>query len=148
MKRTLFLVFSLALCLSLWAQQAKPIKVACIGNSITYGAGIGNRFQDSYPGILAQWLGGSITEMRGWRDMIKDDLRQRFPQTEFTFIDAGIPSTGTTPHAFRFENDVLAHGTPDLLFVEGAVTRHSLRLRTAKGERTDCIIRNFVVNGN
>lgn len=39
--------------------------------------------------------------------MIQEDLKQRFPDTEFTFIDAGIPSTGSTPHAFRFENDVL-----------------------------------------
>ena len=67
------------------------------------------------------FLGGSITEMRGWRDMIKEDLTQRFPETEFNFIDAGIASLGSTPHAFRFENDVLAHGTPDLLFVEAAV---------------------------
>lgn len=35
--------------------------------------------------------------------MIQEDLKQRFPETEFTFIDAGIPSTGSTPHAFRFE---------------------------------------------
>lgn len=35
--------------------------------------------------------------------MIQEDLKQRFPETEFMFIDAGIPSTGSTPHAFRFE---------------------------------------------
>ena len=63
----------------------------------------------------------SITEMRGWRNMIQEDLKQRFPETEFMFIDAGIPSTGSTPHAFRFENDVLQKGMPDLLFVEAAV---------------------------
>ena len=67
------------------------------------------------------FLGGSITEMRGWRDMVQEDLKQRFPDTEFTFIDAGISSTGTTPHSFRFENDVLQKAMPDLLFVEAAV---------------------------
>ena len=67
------------------------------------------------------FLGGSITEMEGWKDMLKDDLKQRFPDTEFTFIDAGISSLGSTPHAFRFEEDVLSHGIPDLLFVEAAV---------------------------
>lgn len=67
------------------------------------------------------FLGGSITEMKGWRNMIQEDLKQRFPNTNFTFIDAGIGSTGSTPHAFRFEKDVLAKGTPDLLFVEAAV---------------------------
>lgn len=72
------------------------------------------------------FLGGSITEMRGWRDMIKEDLQQRFPDTQFTFIEAGLPSAGSTPHAFRFENDVLSSGmTPDLMFVEAAVNDHT-----------------------
>lgn len=33
------------------------IRVACIGNSITYGAGIKNRSRDSYPAVLARMLG-------------------------------------------------------------------------------------------
>ena len=78
------------------------------------------RFIKEKQGCVA-FLGGSITEMKGWRDMIKEDLQQRFPYTHFTFIDAGISSTGSTPHAFRFEKDVLSKGTPDLLFVEAAV---------------------------
>jgi hypothetical protein len=53
--------------------------------------------------------------------MIKQSLKQRFPYTDFTFIDAGIPSTGSTPHAFRMQHDVLSQGTPDLMFVEAAV---------------------------
>ena len=78
------------------------------------------KFAEEKKGCVA-FLGGSITEMRGWRNMIQEDLKQRFPETEFMFIDAGIPSTGSTPHAFRFENDVLQKGMPDLLFVEAAV---------------------------
>ncbi len=78
------------------------------------------KFEKEHRGCVA-FLGGSITEMRGWRNMIKDDLKQRFPDTEFTFIDAGISSTGTTPHAFRLEHDVLEKGIPDLMFVEAAV---------------------------
>jgi len=67
------------------------------------------------------FLGGSITEMTGWRDMVKEGLARRFPDTSFSFIEAGISSLGSTPHAFRFEQDVLAKGTPDLLFVEASV---------------------------
>lgn len=78
------------------------------------------RFAKEKKGCVA-FLGGSITEMRGWRDMIQEDLKQRFPETEFTFIDAGIGSTGTTPHAFRLDNDVLQKCIPDLLFFEAAV---------------------------
>jgi len=71
------------------------------------------------------FLGGSITEMTGWRQMVQEDLRTRFPHTDFTFIDAGIASLGSTPHAFRFQQDVLALGTPDLLFLEASVNDHT-----------------------
>lgn len=65
-----------------------------------------HKFTYEKKGCVA-FLGGSITEMEGWRNMIQEDLRKRFPDTKFQFIDAGIGSTGSTPHAFRFENDVL-----------------------------------------
>lgn len=50
---TLVCVFGL----TLQAQEKEPVRVACIGNSITYGSGIANGFQNSYPGILQQLLG-------------------------------------------------------------------------------------------
>lgn len=68
------------------------------------------------------FLGGSITTMNnGWREATTDYLRARFPETEFEFIDAGIPSTGSTPGAFRLLRDVFAKGNVDLLFEEAAV---------------------------
>lgn len=67
------------------------------------------------------FLGGSITEMDGWRNMVEQQLRQRFPYTEFEWIEAGIGSTGTTPGAFRLQHDILLKGKMDLLFVEAAV---------------------------
>ncbi len=79
-----------------------------------------HRFYEEKKGVVA-FLGGSITEMNGWRNMIEEDLKQRFPETEFTFIEAGIASTGSTPHAFRFEKDILQQGTPDLMFFEAVV---------------------------
>lgn len=39
------------------ASAKLPIKVACVGNSITYGLGIENRERDSYPAQLQQMLG-------------------------------------------------------------------------------------------
>lgn len=78
------------------------------------------KFTKKGKGTVA-FLGGSITEMTGWRNMIQEDLKQRFPHTDFKFIDAGIASTGSTPHAFRMQNDVLGQGIPDLMFVEAAV---------------------------
>jgi lysophospholipase L1-like esterase len=67
------------------------------------------------------FLGGSITFNPGWRDSICGYLEKRFPETEFEFIAAGIPSMGTTPGAFRLERDVLSKGKIDLLFEEAAV---------------------------
>lgn len=67
------------------------------------------------------FLGGSITYNGGWRDSICSYLQKRFPETQFEFIAAGIPSFGSTPGAFRFERDVLKSGKVDLLFEEAAV---------------------------
>lgn len=67
------------------------------------------------------FLGGSITEMDGWRNMVEKQLQQRFPYTRFEWVEAGIGSTGTTPGAFRLQHDILSKGKIDLLFVEAAV---------------------------
>ncbi len=78
------------------------------------------KFEKEKTGRVA-FLGGSITTNPGWRDMVCEYLQQRFPETKFEFINAGIPSTGSTPGAMRFSRDVLSKGTIDLLFEEAAV---------------------------
>ncbi|RPE12175.1 SGNH/GDSL hydrolase family protein [Chitinophaga lutea] len=78
------------------------------------------KFRQTKTGTVA-FLGGSITYNKGWRNKVSQYLEESFPGTTFTFIAAGIPSLGSTPHAFRFHRDVLGKGTPDLLFVEAAV---------------------------
>ncbi|MES2279281.1 MAG: GDSL-type esterase/lipase family protein [Bacteroidota bacterium] len=67
------------------------------------------------------FFGGSITNMVGWRDMVCKYLSITYPGTHFTFINAGIPSLGSLPHAFRLDKDVLSKGRIDLLFIESAV---------------------------
>jgi sialidase-1 len=86
------------------------------------------------------FLGGSITFNRGWRDEVMGYLQQRFPNTRFDFIGAGISSVGSNGHAFRLERDVLARGPVDLVFVEAAVNDGSnipdqpqLMLRSMEG---------------
>lgn len=54
MKQLLLIV---SLCLCLLDGYAQKIKVACVGNSITYGAYIENREQNSYPAQLQVYLG-------------------------------------------------------------------------------------------
>ncbi len=67
------------------------------------------------------FLGGSITQNPGWRDATMRYLEERFPQTTFDFVSAGLASTGSTPGAFRLSRDVLSRGPVDLLFEEAAV---------------------------
>lgn len=65
MKRDRFLFMLFVICsFSLLAQKgltknsfSQKIKVACVGNSITYGAGIVNREKNSYPAQLQVYLG-------------------------------------------------------------------------------------------
>ncbi len=78
------------------------------------------QFEHNKTGRVA-FLGGSITFNCGWRDSLMVYFKNRFPKTEFDFIQAGIPSMGTTPSAFRLDRDVLSKGKIDLLFLEAAV---------------------------
>lgn len=63
MKYLSLLIIWIVLSTSVFAQPvdpskySTPIKVACIGNSITYGSGIPDRPRDSYPSQLARMLG-------------------------------------------------------------------------------------------
>lgn len=58
MKSAAKAVAFIALALSLtFSAGAKALKVACVGNSITYGYGLEHRDRDSYPSQLQQLLG-------------------------------------------------------------------------------------------
>ncbi len=78
------------------------------------------RFERQGKGHVA-FMGGSITEMNGYRPMVMANLKKRFPRTKFSFTDAGIASTCSTTGAFRLQRDVLSKGPVDLFFVEFAV---------------------------
>jgi lysophospholipase L1-like esterase len=92
------------------------------------------RFQTGKRGHVV-FMGGSITEMDGYRPMVCEMLRKRFPETEFTFTNAGIASTCSTTGAFRLQDDVLARGPVDLLLVEFAVNDD----QDAHHTRTECL---------
>jgi sialidase-1 len=84
------------------------------------------------------FLGGSITAGGAWRQHTCDYLTRKFPDTKFEFINAGIGSLGSVPHAFRLERDVLSKGHVDLLFVEAAVNDSS-----NIGDQPDQILRGM-----
>ena len=45
------------------------------------------------------FMGGSITQMNGYRPMVAGWLQKRFPETQFEFVNAGISSTCSTTGA-------------------------------------------------
>lgn len=59
MRKTIFFCIGI-LCFVQLAWSQNPIKVACIGNSITYGAGIANRVENCYPAQLQKMLGNAF----------------------------------------------------------------------------------------
>jgi lysophospholipase L1-like esterase len=50
-------IIILVFLLSTSILEAQIVKIACVGNSITYGSGIENREKMSYPAQLQSWLG-------------------------------------------------------------------------------------------
>ncbi len=92
------------------------------------------QFRDMGRGRVA-FLGGSITEMNGYRPKVCDSLKQQFPNTKFDFVNAGIGSTCSTTGAFRLKQDVLSKGRVDLLFVEFAVNDD----QDAQHTSTECL---------
>ncbi|MCE9531026.1 MAG: SGNH/GDSL hydrolase family protein [Planctomycetes bacterium] len=96
---------------------------AVVGKNIHLRGSLTNsriQFEKKKTGHVA-FMGGSITEMNGFRPLVCDQLKRRFPETKFTFTDAGIASTCSTTGAFRLAADVLDKGPVDLFFIEFAV---------------------------
>jgi lysophospholipase L1-like esterase len=64
--KLLLLLLFCGISFALFAQEKKAVKVACVGNSITYGSGLKDRHKDSYPMALGRMLGeGYVVENFG-----------------------------------------------------------------------------------
>ncbi len=106
-----------------FAQPKAPTQPKLSNNNIHVRGHFQNariRFERDKIGHVA-FMGGSITEMDGYRPMVMELLQRRFPETKFKFTAAGISSTCSTTGAFRLQDDVLDQGPIDLFFVEFAV---------------------------
>lgn len=115
------------------------------GHPIYLRSGLNNCqyiFETTKKGRVA-FLGGSITQMSGWREEVAESLEKRFPDTEFDFVFAGIGSTDSSMGAFRLERDVFTRGQVDLLFIESAVNElHNGRKLLEIHRATEGIILN------
>lgn len=126
------------------AQAVAPTELTVEPESLQLRGGLANcraRFIQEKVGLVV-FLGGSITQSPGWTQLVAQDLTDRFPSTKFTFVNAGIPSIDSTGHAFRFTQDVLQRGLPDLIFVEAAVNDlHNGRSETESLRGLEGVIR-------
>ena len=116
--------------------QAVEVEAAREGNICLRGSLANARlqFERTKKGRVA-FIGGSITEMEGYRPMVCEVLKRRFPQTEFVFTAAGVSSTCSPTGAFRLASDVLSKGPVDLFFIEFAVNDD----QDAHHTRRECI---------
>jgi hypothetical protein len=112
--------------------QSSPVKVACIGNSITYGSGIQELviipldsrnyhtfrskfhnaqlvFEREKKGRVV-FLGGSITAGGGWRDSLYADLHKRFSETQLNSSMQGYPLWEAPPELFALNAMCYARG--------------------------------------
>ncbi|MGN0424500.1 MAG: SGNH/GDSL hydrolase family protein [Acetatifactor sp.] len=90
------------------AETEEQITVVCIGGSITQG-------------VISQGPLDSTLESRApYADIFRDWWKERFPNTEVKFINAGIGGTDSYLGVHRLERDVLSY-EPDLVLVEFSV---------------------------
>lgn len=83
--------------------------------------------------VRVAYLGGSITEAKGWRVLSLEWLQKEYPKAKVSEINAAISGTPSAFGAFRVGREVLAQ-KPDLLFIEFAVNDSGadpLRIRRA-----------------
>ena len=104
--KKLFLTGCLVWMVCVGLQAAEKIKVACVGNSITYGYTLDNRERDAYPSQLQRLLGdsyivgnfgksGATLLEKGHRPYVKQEEYQQALQfaADIVVIHLGINDT-------------------------------------------------------
>lgn len=96
-RSTLLLI---ALCAApVLGYAGQPTRVACVGDSITYGYGLKDRARDAYPVVLGEWLGA------GW------DVRN------FGYSGATLLKQGDRPYFKQRVHDRALEFKPDIVVI-------------------------------
>lgn len=80
------LLLSLGFAQCAWAKPSRPLRVACIGNSITYGYGLQDREREAYPVILQHLLGAKYQVAnfgKSGATLLRHGHRPYFEQEEY-----------------------------------------------------------------
>ncbi len=115
--KKIFLV-CLAFLASTAGSWAERIKVACVGNSITYGAGIANREKNSYPSQLQYYLGdgyevknfgsnGATALVSGDYPYVKTSVYKESKAFQPDIVLIKLGTNDTKPHNWNKEQFVI-----------------------------------------
>lgn len=96
--------------------QKKVIKIACIGNSITYGVGTRNPAKDSYPAVLGQMLGDGYEVrnfgvsartmlMKGDHPYMKEERYRQALAYNPDIVTIKLGTNDTKPQNWRYKSD-------------------------------------------
>ena len=110
MKRLIAVVLASVLSAAAWAeasftsfdrraQAGEKLTVVFFGGSLTWSAN------------------ASDPDKTGFRGLMADYFKAKYPKADFTFVDAALGGTGSNLGMFRLERDVLAK-KPDLVFLD------------------------------
>lgn len=119
MRKVITLFISLLCAGAVWGQQ---VRIACIGDSITWGAGLEDRFSQSYPVVLGNLMGqGVVTRNFGFNGRIASSegdypymLENKYDTVKMWLPDVVTIMLGTNdskPHNWnpeKFEEGYLA----------------------------------------
>src|SRR5574344_98549 len=118
MKRVFYIYLLLFIAISTTASN-KPIRVVCIGNSITAGYGLRNRFFDSYPHILGEMLGkkyevrnygysGRTMIVRGDAPYMKEKMYQEAIAYDPDIVTIKLGTNDSKPQNWKYKEDFKA----------------------------------------
>ncbi len=100
LRSLLSLLASALLTPALQAAEAKPLRVACVGDSITFGAGVEQRDKNNYPKVLGELLGA------------------RYETRNFGRSGATLLKQGDLPYWKTKEFEAATNSQPDIVVIK------------------------------
>ncbi len=111
------------------AENGERLCVAFFGGSLTVGANSTDPWKTSYRAIISR------------------KLEDRFPMSQFRFIDAALGGTGSQLAVFRLDRDVLAY-EPDLVFLDFTINDKAFDFpNPARLAAYEAVVRRLVLAG-
>lgn len=118
-KISLFTLFMLLMLLGSEAFAKNPVRVACVGNSITYGAFISNREKNCYPTQLQAYLGadyevknfganGSTLLSKGDYPYIRTDAYKQALDFQPDIVLIKLGTNDTKPQNWQYKDEFMS----------------------------------------